>query len=239
MAFFNELSGKIRNAGQSIAQSTKNLADVSRLKDNITSCEKQIAELYSVVGKGYYDRHKNDPNAEDKENINAINSLFNQISDLKQKIREIEGITRCPKCGGDIPKNAVFCNNCGFKITKDVQDVKKCPNCGCNVPQGALFCNNCGSKIPEDPKGKVCSKCGKPLAENSMFCANCGTKVEQEEVKIPNTEAKILSQTRCPACNTVLTEEDVFCPECGTPINQKRETERNSSETISANQEEV
>ena len=237
MAFFDELSGKIRNAGQSIAQSTKNFADVSKLKDNISNCEKQIVELYTVVGKAYYERHKNDPNTEDKKNIDSINSLFKQINELKQKIKEIEGIIKCPNCGSDIPHNALFCNNCGFKIPKEAQDVKKCPNCGSNVPQGALFCNNCGSKIPEEPKGRVCSNCGKPLAEESMFCANCGTKVEQEETKTPDTEAEALLQKRCPTCNTVLTEEDVFCPECGTPINKNSEEIGISSESAVSKEE--
>lgn len=240
MAFFDALGDKIKNAGQTIAQSTKNFTDVTKFKNLISDCEKQINALYTVVGKEYYERHKNDPNTEDKKNIDAINALFKQISDLKQKIKELEGVTKCPKCGNSVPKDALFCNNCGCKIPKEAQNIKKCPNCGSNVPKDALFCNNCGCKIPKEPAGRLCSNCGKPLAENSMFCAYCGNKVVQEETSVTNTAEEDISQKRCPVCHLILTEEDVFCPECGTPVNQKPEAEDSSHEEISSvKQEEV
>ena len=239
MAFLDSLSGKIINAGQSIAQSTKNFKDVTKFKNNISGYEKQITELYTIVGKGYYERHKNDPDTEDKININAINSLFKQINDLKEHIKEIEGITKCPKCGADVPNDASFCNNCGCKIIKETEGLKKCPKCGSNVSNNALFCVNCGFKIPKEPEGRRCSNCGKPLAENSMFCANCGTKVVQEKTKLPDTGTEISLQNLCVKCHSILTEEDVFCPECGTPVRQKLETENSSSESLSAKQEEV
>lgn len=237
MAFFDALGNKIKNAGQTIAQSTKNFTDVTKYKNTISDYEKQIIALYTVVGKDYYERHKNDPNTEDKKNIDAISSLFNQISELKQKIKELEGVTKCPNCGNDVPQNALFCNNCGCKISKEEQSNKKCPSCGSLVPQDALFCNNCGNKIPEEPKGKLCSNCGKPLPEGSLFCASCGTKVEKEEAPAAKTENDL--QTLCPACHTVLTEEDVFCPGCGAPVSKKTEIEDSSSEISSEKQEEV
>lgn len=237
MAFFDALGDKIKNAGQTIAQSTKNFTDVTKYKNTISDYEKQIIALYTVVGKDYYERHKNDPNTEDKKNIDAISSLFNQISELKQKIKELEGVTKCPNCGNDVPQNALFCNNCGCKISKEEQSNKKCPSCGSLVPQDALFCNNCGNKIPEEPKGKLCSNCGKPLPEGSLFCASCGTKVEKEEAPAAKTENDL--QTLCPACHTVLTEEDVFCPGCGAPVSKKTEIEDSSSEISSEKQEEV
>ena len=237
MAFFDALGNKIKNAGQTIAQSTKNFTDVTKYKNTISDYEKQIIALYTVVGKDYYERHKNDPNTEDKKNIDAISSLFNQISELKQKIKELEGVTKCPNCGNDVPQDALFCNNCGCKISKEAQSNKKCPNCGSFVPQDAMFCNNCGCKIPEEPKVKCCFNCGKPLAEGSLFCASCGTKVEKEEAPAAKTENDL--QTLCPACHTVLTEEDVFCPGCGAPVSKKTEIEDSSSEISSEKQEEV
>ena len=239
MAFFDALGGKIKNAGQNIAQSTKNFADITKFKNTISDYEKQIIALYTVVGKDYYERHKNDPNTEDKKNIDAISSLFNQISELKQKIKELEGVTKCPNCGNDVPQNALFCNNCGCKISKEAQSNKKCPNCGSFVPQDALFCNNCGCKIPEEPKGRRCSNCGKPLAEGSLFCASCGTKVEQEEAPVATTETEKRLQTLCPACHTVLTEDDIFCPGCGAPVSKTTVIEDRSSAISSEKQEEV
>lgn len=239
MAIFDVLGGKIKNAGQSVAQSTKNFADVTKFKSNIFDYEKQITEMYTVLGKSYYELRKDNPDPGIKEIIIKINSLFKQIDDLKQQINEIEGLIKCPNCGCDVPYEAMFCNNCGCKIPKETKGFKKCPNCGGDVPQDALFCNSCGCKIPNEPTGRLCSNCGNLLPENSMFCAHCGTKVEQEETKMPVTEAEDVLQKRCPSCQKVLTEEDAFCPECGTPVNQKPEAKDSSMETLSSKQEEV
>ena len=181
MAFFESLGGKIKNAGQNIAQSTKKFADVTKLKSGISDYEKKINELYFVMGKAYYERHKDDTNAEDQKSIDAINTLFKQISDLKEEIREKEGIATCPNCGKDVPGDAVFCNNCGCKIVKETKETKetaKCPDCGAALPADAVFCNNCGCKITKEPEVRLCANCGQPLPESSMFCAHCGTKVE-------------------------------------------------------------
>lgn len=188
MAFFESLGGKIKNAGQNIAQSTKKFADVTKLKSNISDYEKQINELYFVMGKAYYERHKDDTNTEDQKNIDAINALFKQISDLKEEIREKEGIVTCPNCGKDIAADVMFCNHCGCKIEKETKETVKCPDCGAVLPPDAMFCNNCGCKIAKESEVRVCANCGKPLPENSMFCAHCGTKVETAEKKAEKDE---------------------------------------------------
>ena len=152
MAFFNDLGGKIKNAGQSIANSTKNFADVTKLKKGISDNEKQIAELYAVIGKSYYENHKDDSDAENKEDILKINTLVEQVEELKQQIREIEGFKKCPNCGSDVPVDALFCNQCGSKIEKEAEPeaVKQCPNCGKDLTSDSVFCSNCGCKITNE-----------------------------------------------------------------------------------------
>jgi hypothetical protein len=186
MAFLNSLGGKLKNAGQSIAQSTRNFADVTKLKKSISDYEKQIAGLYTIIGKAYYEKHKDEADAESKENIVKITSLFEEINELKLQIKEIEGLVKCPNCGCDVPADAAFCNHCGGKIQKEPEGISKCPNCGKEVPEDALFCNSCGCKITKEAEVKSCSNCGQPLAEDSAFCVHCGTKVEQAETEKEN-----------------------------------------------------
>lgn len=189
MAFFETLGGKIINAGQSIAQSTKNFADVTKLNSAVSDYEKQIMDLYTIVGKAYYERHKNDANAEERQRIMAINSLFQQIDGLKQQIKGIEGLTKCPNCGGDVPRDALFCNNCGSKIVKETAG-RHCPNCGMPLAVDSMFCAHCGTKVeqmeektenngvPEALK-KTCPVCHAVLTDEDAFCSECGTPVNQ------------------------------------------------------------
>ena len=189
MAFFETLGGKIINAGQSIAQSTKNFADVTKLNSTVSDYEKQIMDLYTIVGKAYYDRHKDDANAVERQRIMAINSLFQQIDGLKQQIKEIEGLTKCPNCGGDVPRDALFCNNCGSKIVKETSG-RHCSNCGMPIAADSMFCAHCGSRVEQEaakventeiPAGeqKFCPVCHATITDEDVFCSGCGTPVNQ------------------------------------------------------------
>ena len=80
------------------------------------------------------------------------------------------GMTKCPKCGADLPENAKFCLNCGERIPVEAGMVI-CPNCGKSVPK-AKFCPECGHKF-----GNSCPNCGASLADGAKFCMECGTKL--------------------------------------------------------------
>lgn len=70
----------------------------------------------------------------------ALGGAMNNIS--TQTIPE--GINLCPNCKADIPVNAKFCLECGFKII--MQDKIICPKCKSKVEKGT-FCSECGEKI--------------------------------------------------------------------------------------------
>lgn len=54
---------------------------------------------------------------------------------------------KCSKCGTENSKDALFCENCGNKLSEDKKIV--CPNCGFSNSVEASFCENCGSKLLE------------------------------------------------------------------------------------------
>lgn len=152
MAFFEQLGKKITDAGQGVAQQTKNLADIARLNSAVSDKEKRIANLYSEIGKAYYERHKNDAVAEEAASINEINTLFAEIRLNKENISKLKGITKCPNCGADVAYGSAFCNSCGQAMAQNEPataptDGRVCPSCGAPVPEGNLFCNSCGTKI--------------------------------------------------------------------------------------------
>lgn len=152
MAFFEQLGKKITDAGQGVAQQTKNLADIARLNSSISDKEKRIANLYSEIGKAYYERHKNDAVAEEAASISEINTLFAEIEQQRDDISRIKGVAKCPNCGADVAHGSAFCNSCGQALAQNEPaiapaDGKVCPSCGAVVADGNLFCNNCGTKI--------------------------------------------------------------------------------------------
>jgi class 3 adenylate cyclase/tetratricopeptide (TPR) repeat protein len=72
---------------------------------------------------------------------------------------------RCPNCQHQNPSEAVFCMNCGAKLTRT------CTNCGTALPPAARFCMNCGQPVvtstpmDEDRQAKLAAATPAPLAD--------------------------------------------------------------------------
>ncbi len=157
MAFFEQIGKHLTDAGQNVAQQTKNLAETTQLNNTISEKEKKISELYISLGKSYYDRHKNDTSATDQKMIEQINTLYSEILECKNKIKKIKGITKCIKCGADIPVNVAFCSNCGTKIILE------------ETPE------------PKDKDERICNVCGTKISKDNLFCTHCGTKIDNSQ----------------------------------------------------------
>lgn len=148
MAFFEQLGKRLSDAGQGVAQQTKNFTDVTRLNSAISDKEKAISQLYSTLGQAYYERHKKDLSAEEPDTIERINSLFAEIAECREEIKQIKGVVKCPSCGGDVPLNSAFCPGCGTKIRRESEpETRVCPACHAQVQEGNLFCTSCGAKL--------------------------------------------------------------------------------------------
>ncbi len=158
MAFFEQIGKKLTDAGQNVAQQTKNLADITQLNSAISEKERNIAQLLSELGREYYEAHKADEGCEFSEKLTQINALYAQICENREKIAQIKGIVKCEGCGADVPANASFCNACGAKVVRP-------------EPPAA----------PAAPAGRVCPTCGGTVGAENAFCNHCGAKLEAAE----------------------------------------------------------
>ena len=156
MAFLEQLGKRLSDAGQGAAQQAKNFTDVTRLNSAISDKEKKITQLYASIGQAYYQRHRSDPDAEELQQIEAVNALFAEIAQCQEEIKQIKGIVKCPSCGADVPLQAAFCNSCGAKMEPaapqaavHTEDTKICPVCGAASPRENRFCTSCGTKFDE------------------------------------------------------------------------------------------
>lgn len=157
MAFFDDLGKKISQAGQTTMQKTREMADVARINSQISDEEKRINDMYLQIGKQYVELHASDCEEAFQGMIQTITDSENKIKEYKVQIQDIKGVIRCPKCGAEVPKGALFCSACGEKMQEEqpVQEEasatepaeeKKCSNCGAVLAEGAVFCSECGTK---------------------------------------------------------------------------------------------
>lgn len=150
MALFNSIGKKLTNAGQNVAQQTKSFTETAKLNSQISTWEKKISELFLALGRACYERHRDDADAENRSLIEQINNLYAQIAEAQEQIKQIKGIEKCPQCGADMPKDALFCSACGARMKPAVQQVRFCIKCGAQLEPGTIFCTSCGTKVVED-----------------------------------------------------------------------------------------
>lgn len=197
MSFLDNIGSKASAAGQAAAEKARNFAEVNRLNGVISDHEKRISRLYFEIGQSYYERHKDDPEAEELERIAAITDTNEKIAVCREQIKTLKGVEKCPNCGADVQNGSQFCNNCGTRMPPaSMKTAPKagltCPTCGAAVAEGNLFCNNCGTKLAPTPAPapapapaepaveelkRSCPNCGTELEPDAAFCFNCGAKL--------------------------------------------------------------
>ncbi len=156
MAFFEDLGKKISDAGQDIALQSKNKSELNRLNNISKDINAEISGLYAAIGCVYYERHKDDADAEEAVNIQKINELFDELERVNSEIKKLKGYRNCPNCDAEVGPDAMFCASCGTNVPpaqmNEPQNMSQgavsfCPNCGNAIAPGNMFCNNCGTKV--------------------------------------------------------------------------------------------
>ena len=197
MSFFDNIGSKASAAGQAAAEKARNFAEVNRLSGVISDHEKRISRLYFEIGQSYYERHKDDPEAEELERIAEITDTNEKIAVCRNQIKTLKGVEKCPNCGADVQNGSQFCNNCGTRMPPaSMKTAPKagltCPTCGTELESNAAFCFNCGTKLAPTPAPapapapaepaveelkRSCPNCGTELETDAAFCFNCGAKL--------------------------------------------------------------
>ena len=148
------LFDKRSKATQDDVQMTKDLTDTTRHNSLIADENKQIVNLYSQIGKLYYETQQHDPETPLGKLCTEIDAANERIAGYDEERRRIKGTKRCASCGAEIPVASAFCGVCGVKAEPDEAQ----PPSGVEKPSG--FCTGCGAK----------------LGEGMIFCTSCGMK---------------------------------------------------------------
>lgn len=160
---------QILNEQNQAEENGENASAIKSCMDKMDENLQQIEKIYTVIGKNYFEAHKEDANAESKEQIQQIVAFLEENKKQEDRIRELKNLIQCPSCGAEIPKDARFCIHCGTAIVKD------------------------------DPLKNCCRVCGAPLVEGARFCMQCGAEVsvagESEKAESTETAAEQIAST--------------------------------------------
>lgn len=122
MEFFDKLGETLVNAGKDVGQKAKDASEIAKLKLDIKAKEDYVKGKYAELGEKYFNQHKEDEDAEEKEQFFLISEALEEISRMKAEVLRIQGASECPSCGTKMPENATFCSSCGTKMNDMYED---------------------------------------------------------------------------------------------------------------------
>ena len=140
---------------ESLKKKTQNLAGTVAINSQISENERTIQNLFTQLGKDYFNLNEKYPIGELAPVITRVKELQSKIIELSEEMKKLKGIKKCLQCNREMPYEAGFCPACGYNNfsqtdttqTAQTLEQKKCPNCGMGLPPEATFCTNCGNKI--------------------------------------------------------------------------------------------
>lgn len=119
MTFFDEISKNLTGYGKEAAKKAKDAAQVLQLKAQLRGEKQKVHELYGAIGAVYFKNHRADPDDEYKIFFPEIESAMAHISELEEKIKELDTTEKCSCCGATVKKGDAFCSKCGAPIRKE------------------------------------------------------------------------------------------------------------------------
>ena len=91
MGFFDNIGKTLSNAGQTIAQKSKDVVDTAKLNSAISDEQKIITNAYEKIGRLYVERHADYPEPDFVEYLDEIKAAQNAIAECEQKTQGFEG----------------------------------------------------------------------------------------------------------------------------------------------------
>lgn len=123
-------------------------------------CHTRIPATYRFCGSCGYDTEKAAAKLQCSACKSAINAKTKFCPECGRRINH------CPKCGSDIPDDALKCGVCGYEA------MRICPGCKASVPPKFKFCPECGQVL-----SKFCPNCHTAIEGSQKFCPQCGEKL--------------------------------------------------------------
>ena len=125
MAFLDQISKNLAGYGKEAAKKAKDTAEIFQLKAEIRGEKQKINELYAAIGAVYFKNHREDSEDEYKMFFPEIESAMAHITELEEKIKQLDNTEKCPCCNALVKKGDAFCSKCGAALHQEEAEEEK------------------------------------------------------------------------------------------------------------------
>jgi methyl-accepting chemotaxis protein len=105
------------NVANTVAKTSSEMVEKSKLLSSIGSCKKEVRDLYGSLGEVVYSKSKEGLIKDDEVSylIDKIDRINEDINSLQSKLDELSSEKTCKTCGKELDKDVRFCPFCGAK----------------------------------------------------------------------------------------------------------------------------
>lgn len=122
MGFFDKVKATASNiankaveTGNDLGEKSKVAIEKQKIKSAISKENSAINKKYTEIGKKYVELFADNHSPEFEEFIADIKKSQEQITKLSVQLESLEDYVLC-SCGTKVPKNAMYCPNCGNQV---------------------------------------------------------------------------------------------------------------------------
>ena len=118
MAFefdLNKVKESLVNAGKEVESRAKDVSAVAKIKIDIHNKEVFLEKQYALLGKAYYEAHK-DEEVEESVYFPSITEALVDLAQLNADLLAAQGAVECPNCGNRVAQDSAFCSSCGASL---------------------------------------------------------------------------------------------------------------------------
>jgi len=116
MDVINKLVETLTDTGKGVMQKAKDFAEVSKIHNQISVEESRINAAYLSIGKRFYEENAGEVMEAYIQDFSVITESKAKIQSLKEQLKQLKGMYKCPQCGAEVPANSAFCSSCGAKL---------------------------------------------------------------------------------------------------------------------------
>lgn len=119
MASFEDVVSRVKDVAETAGKKTGELVELGKIKLKIADLRREISAAQEGLGRLVYDSRRSQENVEEliEACVGHIDELNAQLEELENKVMESKNAVRCDACGSLNVNTAVFCNQCGAKLS--------------------------------------------------------------------------------------------------------------------------
>ncbi len=220
MSFLDKLSANVTNAGKIVSQKAKNMTDANSLSNAQRAEKRNIQEQMNEIARLYFEKYKDDPNAEFAAQIASIHASEQRIAEIQAEIEAVRArepeLIPVPEDPKPAPKQptAMVCMQCGRSYAPTEYSCKDCNSQ--LVPQYGTFPN---AARPEAPTVTPAAPAETTEAAPVQPEAPAETPAQPETTDAaPQPEASAPTGGFCAYCGKPHEAGQAFCAGCGKKL---------------------